>query len=268
MNGSRGSGDFGKQSRDTCLAEHKLHLPAVEREGRLRRIRSPGPCWPVNRSKRAAASATSALAITTIDQRQRTIRMREPARLPHRVLGAVRQNLDAAFRHRAALEPDHREGGNARPGDGLDRPLELHQRPHGKARLGQAPVRASRIGNRECREVHAGMARQRQIELASERRVGGLEQHLDIAAAEHGGDVAGAGRRAVGIGLHRLRASAQSPPAPARGWRHPRRGRNARRDRERFRSPTGSWRSISVPDARFAAKPCSVLSRLFSEPLC
>ena len=65
------------------------------------------------------------------------------------------------------------------------------------------------------------MVRQRQIEFASERRVGGLEQNLDIAAAEHGGDVAGAGRRAVGIGLHRLgrRREARPRQRPAGGSR-------------------------------------------------
>ena len=56
------------------------------------------------------------------------------------------------------------------------------------------------------------MAGQRQIEFASEQRVGGLEQHLDIAAAEHGGDVAGSGRRAVGIGLHRRRGRREPRP--------------------------------------------------------
>ena len=53
--------------------------------------------------------------------------------------------------------------------------------------------------------MHAGIARQRGVEFPAERRVGGLEQHLDVAAREHPGDVSGAGRRAVGIGLHRDR---------------------------------------------------------------
>ena len=81
----------------------------------------------------------------------------------------MREHLDAAFRHRAALEPDHREGGDVRPGHGFDRALELHQRPHGKARFGQAPVRAFGVGDRERREMHAGMAGQRRLELAAER---------------------------------------------------------------------------------------------------
>ena len=87
--------------------------------------------------------------------------MRQPALLPHRVLGAVRQNLDAAFRHGAALEPHHREGGDARPAFGLDRALELHQRPHGEARVGQAPMRLVGIDDREGGKMHPGMARQR-----------------------------------------------------------------------------------------------------------
>ena len=238
------------------------------------RARWPVRCFvgsasrPVKRAKRPAASATSAQTTTRSTRPSAPLRMRQPALLPHRVLGAMGQHLDAALRHRAALEPHHREGGDVRPAHGLDRTLELHQRPHGKARLGQTPMLALGVGDRERGEMHPGVARQRQVELAAERRVGGLEQHLDIAAAEHRGDVAGSGRRAVGIALHRLRASAQSPRAPAPGWRPPRRGRNARRDRERFRRRPASWRSISGLDARLAVKACSVLSRLFSGPLC
>ena len=109
------------------------------------------------------------------------------------------------FGHRAALQPHHRKGSNARPVGSIDRTLELHQRAHRKAGIGEPLVRRRRIGNRERSKMHAGMARQRGVEFAAERRVGGLEQHLDVAAREHRGDVAGAGRRAVGIGLHRHR---------------------------------------------------------------
>ena len=153
------------------------------------------------------------------------------------------------------------------PVDGFDRALKLHQRPHGKARVGQAPVRTLGVGHRECREVHPGMARQRQIEFAPERRVGGLEQDLDIAAGEHGGDVAGSGRRAVGIGLHRLRGRREARPRQRAAC-----GSLIADEMpdvvEKISPPTGSWRSISGPDARFAVNPCSVLSRSFTEPLC
>ena len=55
--------------------------------------------------------------------------------------------------------------------------------------------------------MNARIARQPGVELAPERRVGGLEQHLQVAAREHRRDVAGAGelRRPavrVGIDLH------------------------------------------------------------------
>ena len=66
------------------------------------------------------------------------------------------------------------------------------------------------IVRREGHEVHARMACECGIEFAAERRVGGLEQELDIAAREHGGHVAGAGdlRRAacrIGVDLNRNR---------------------------------------------------------------
>ena len=78
----------------------------------------------------------------------------------------MRENLDAPLRHRAALEPDHREGGDARSAHGFDRTLKLHQRPHGKACLGQPPVRALGVGDRERGEMHAGVAGQRRLEFA------------------------------------------------------------------------------------------------------
>ncbi len=61
------------------------------------------------------------------------------------------------------------------------------------------------IGDREGGELHAGMAREGGLEFAAERGVCGLEQHLDITALEHGADIAGAGRSAVGRDLHRQR---------------------------------------------------------------
>ena len=136
--------------------------------------------------------------------------MREPARLPDHVLGAVGEDLDAALRHFAWLDPREREGGRSGRSAGVDRALHLDQRAHAEAGLGEPAMRRGGIGHREGREMHAGMAREARIELAAERRVGGLEQHLDIAACEHGGDVAGAGRlrraaRGIGIDLDRHR---------------------------------------------------------------
>ena len=66
-------------------------------------------------------------------------------------------------------------------------------------------MRRRGVGDGEGRKVHAAVARETCVELAAERRVRGLEQHLDIAAREHGGDIAGAGtlRRAAGrIGIN------------------------------------------------------------------
>jgi hypothetical protein len=48
-------------------------------------------------------------------------------------------------------------------------------------------------------------ARHGEIELGPKRRVGRLEQHLDVAAREHGTDIAGSGQRAVRIDLDRHR---------------------------------------------------------------
>ena len=131
--------------------------------------------------------------------------MREPALLPHRVLGVVREHLDAAFRHLAGLDPRHRERRGVGAGLGADRALERRNRPRAEARLAEPAVPGVGVGHREGRKLDAGMARERGLELAAERRVGGLEQHLDVAARHHRADIAGAGRAAVGRDLHRYR---------------------------------------------------------------
>jgi hypothetical protein len=66
----------------------------------------------------------------------------------------------------------------------------------------ETPMRLLRVSDGEGSEMQSGMARQRGIEFAAQRRIGGFEQHLDIAARKHGGDVAGPGRAhpACGIG--------------------------------------------------------------------
>jgi len=55
-------------------------------------------------------------------------------------------------------------------------------------------MRRGGIRGGEGREVNAGVARARRLQLAAERRVGSLEQQLDVTAREHRRHVAGAGR--------------------------------------------------------------------------
>ena len=151
----------------------------------------------------------------------RAVRMREPALLPHGVLGVVGEHLDAAFRHLAELDPRHREGRGCGARLGADRTLKRRQRPRTETRFAKPPMPRAGIGDREGGELQARMARQRRLELAAERGVRGLEQHLDIAAREHRADIAGAGRPAVGRDLHRLRRRRKSGA-------HQRRGRSLR----------------------------------------
>ena len=88
-----------------------------------------------------------------------------------------------------------------------------------------------------------------------ERRVGGLEQHLHIAAAEHAGDVAGAGRRAVGVDLHRHRRRRKARA----GERAARRLRIADEmadmvEKDLIRRPAAGGRLL-LPMQRFSATP-------------
>jgi hypothetical protein len=100
--------------------------------------------------------------------------------------------------------------------------LHLDERLHAKAGIGEPPMRRRGIGHREGGEMHAGMARHGGLELAAERRIGGLEQRLDIAASQHRRDVAGAGGTlaAVGAGVdlngNRCRSKAHARERAAR----------------------------------------------------
>ena len=125
--------------------------------------------------------------------------MRQPALLPHRVLGAMRQHLDASFRIAPRSNRTTVNAATSGPATVSTGRWNCTSGRMAKPASVRPPVLALGVGNRERGEMHPGMTRQRQIELAAERRIGGLEQHLDIAAAEHRGDVAGSGRRAVGI---------------------------------------------------------------------
>jgi len=80
-------------------------------------------------------------------------------------------------------------------------------------------VRLSGIRNHKGREMDAPIAGHGEIELSRKRRRSGLEQHLDIAAREHGADIAGPGQRAIRIDLdrHRRRRKAAAHERMARG---------------------------------------------------
>ena len=104
--------------------------------------------------------------------------------LPHRVLGAMGEDLDAALGHLARLDARDGEGRGAGAGLGVDRALHLDQRTGAKAFRREPSMRRAGIGDREGREMKAGILRDRCIELAAERRIGRLEQHLHIAAPE------------------------------------------------------------------------------------
>ena len=70
----------------------------------------------------------------------------------------------------------------------------VDQRSYRKAICRETPVRRFGVGDGEGGEMKSGVARERRVEFAAQRRIGGLEQHLDIAARKHRGDVAGSGR--------------------------------------------------------------------------
>ena len=152
-------------------------------------------------------------------QRARAIRMRKPALLPDRILGVMREDLDAAFRHGAALDTRDREGGGRWPCLGVDRPLHADQRTQRETSGAEPRVRLGGIRNRKGREMNAVVACHGEIELSRQRRRTGLEQHLDIAAREHGADIAGSGQRAIRIDLdrHRRRRKAAAHERMARG---------------------------------------------------
>ena len=155
-------------------------------------------CRPVKRAKRAAASLDIGDHDHDAREPARAVGMREPARLPHRVLGVMRQHLDAAFRHLAALDARDREGGGRGPASvstGRCMSTSGRMRKAGSAEPRDAPCRHRRP--RRPRDARRHSAPWRRSNSCRKRRVGGLEQHLHIAARQHGADIAGAGRRAV-----------------------------------------------------------------------
>src|SRR5271155_1885758 len=91
---------------------------------RSRRISAPPgvgvAARPVKRANRAAASSTSATAMTTSTR-------------PTPLFGVVRQHLNSPFRHHLGL--DARNGERRRPGTGLgfDRTLHAHEFAHPEA---------------------------------------------------------------------------------------------------------------------------------------
>src|SRR4029077_5956601 len=81
---------------------------------------------------------------------------------------------------------------------------------HAKSRPREPPMHRNRIGDRKGRKMKAAITFDGTVELAGKCGVGSLEQHFEIPAVEHRGDVAGAGRARrpagrVGVDMHRDR---------------------------------------------------------------
>ena len=85
------------------------------------------------------------------------------------------EDLDAPFRHLPRLEPRQREGGDPGRPAGVDRALHVDQRLHAKSRRDEPAMRRRGICNRESRKMDSPMAREGRVQLAAERRIGGLE---------------------------------------------------------------------------------------------
>src|SRR5262249_23153970 len=104
---------------------------------------------------------------------------------------------------------------------GADRPLERRNRPRAEARRAEPLVPGVGVSDRECGKLDAGMARKRRLELAAERRVGGLEQHLHVARRQHRADISRPCRSAGGRHLprRRRRREAGARERPRRGLR-------------------------------------------------
>ena len=62
----------------------------------------------------------------------RAVAMAEPPRLPHRLLGMMREHLDAALRHLAGLDARDRESRRCAAALGRDRALKICQWAHAK----------------------------------------------------------------------------------------------------------------------------------------
>ena len=133
-----------------------------DRGGSLCRKLLPVIARPRNATKAApAVASTFAVAITTSIKPDRTVGMREPARLPDRGFGVMRENLYATFRHLAGLDARYGELGCIRSRLGVDRPLHMRDRTHAKAGRFKPAMRGGRIAHRERREMNAGIARHR-----------------------------------------------------------------------------------------------------------
>ena len=127
----------------------------------------------------------------------------------HRVLGPVGENLNTPFGHDAGFDPGNGEGNSRGTGFGLDRPLHPHERTHGKSRSRKPSMVLGRVGDRKGDEVEPRVPLERRVEFARERRLGGLEQYLHVAAPEHHRHVAGAGELRRAAGWIRMRLNRQ-----------------------------------------------------------
>src|SRR5436305_8386586 len=73
-----------------------------------------------------------------IDEFANAVRMRQPARLPHRVLGVMRQYLDAAFRHCRRFDPGNGESRSVGAALGIDRTLHADEMAYWESSAGEA----------------------------------------------------------------------------------------------------------------------------------
>src|SRR5258708_38948297 len=117
--------------------------------------------------------------------------MIEPSCLPHRVLGPMRYDLNAPLGHLSRLDARDREGRGAGTLLGLDWTLHLDQRLHAESRPCKPAMRCSRIPGREGGKMQARITRERGVELAAERGIGGLEKNPPIDAPGTGRVIAG-----------------------------------------------------------------------------
>src|SRR5262249_28919793 len=198
--GYRRNGNLGQHLRK-CVRPDKLNTTAVERDG------LPGRRWLRCAAGKACKASRRFADICNHNRHarepNRAVRVREPARLPYSVLSVVRENLNPSFRHFGWLNTRNREGRRSCPGAGIDWTLQLNERPYAKAILGKAAVCPGSIRHHKCCKLHSGVARCRGLKFTAERCINGLEQNLNVAARQHGGNVSRAcqlRRAAFGLG--------------------------------------------------------------------
>src|SRR5262249_37142310 len=110
-----------------------------------------------------------------VDQIANTVRMRKPTRLPHGVFGMMRQDLDAAFRHRHRLDPCDRESGDARAAFSLPgRCICTKSRPGNPA-----PAKGLRAVAASETEKAARCSPERQASAASSSPASGVSEFLN-----------------------------------------------------------------------------------------